>query len=120
MEDGYAALLDEEIDADRVGRSGAALFRVGAQLLGAGDVMLVEAGRLYAFATAARRGLMAFPREVGLAQMEGHRFPRQLRPLTALARLAVRDLRHSPGLEPEATPARAVALVSHKLFGTIA
>jgi len=40
--------------------------------------------------------------------------------MTALARLAARDAKQSPAIEPEATPGRAAALLSHRLFGTIA
>ena len=50
---------------------------------------------------------------------EQKRFARALRPLTAFARLAARDVQQAPTLEPEATPARAAALLSHRLFGTI-
>jgi phytoene synthase len=55
-----------------------------------------------------------------LHQLAGHRFPRRLRPLTALARLAARDVKQAPALEAEATPGRAVALLSHRLFGIVA
>nr|WP_051504229.1 hypothetical protein [Sphingomonas jaspsi] len=120
MEDGYAALLDDEIDADRVAAGGAALFRAAALLLDGDAPLLEKAGEIFAVATAARRGLMAIPADLDLRDLEGRRVPRRLRPLTALARLAARDVKHAPALEPEASPARAVALVSHKLFGTIA
>ena len=119
LEDGYATLLDEQPDSDRLGASGEALFAIGAALLGATDVKLPIAGRLHAFAKAARRGHAAFPDEIDVTGLAGHRFPRALRPLTALARLAARDFQQAPTLEPEATPARAVALLSHRLFGTI-
>ena len=119
LEDGYATLLDEQPDSDRLGASGEALFAVGATLLGATDVKLPIAGRLHAFAKAARRGHAAFPDGIDVSGLAGHRFPRALRPLTAFARLAARDLLQAPTLEPEATPARAVALLSHRLFGTI-
>lgn len=120
IEDGYVAMLDDEIDPVRVAHGGQALFRAGARLLGQDDTRLAEAATLYAYASATRRGLMAIPADIDLAAIAAHRFSRRLRPLTALARLAVRDIRHSPDLEPEATPARAVSLVSHRLFGTIA
>jgi len=120
IEEGYGALLDEHIDAERVAGSGSALFQAAATLLGGYDVKLDDAGRIFALSSAARRGLMAIPADVDLSPLQDHRFPRRLRPLTALARLAVRDVKHAPKLEAEATPARAVALVSHKLFGTIA
>ena len=38
----------------------------------------------------------------------------------ALARLAARDVKQAPAIEPEATPGRAAALLSHRLFGTVA
>ncbi|MCY7281267.1 MAG: hypothetical protein LH610_10315 [Sphingomonas bacterium] len=119
LEDGYATLLDEQPDSDRLGSSGAALFAIGAILLGANDVKLPLAGRLHAFASTARRGLAAFPDAIDVTGLAGHRFARRLRPLTAFARLAARDIGHAPMLEPEATPARAAALLSHRLFGAI-
>ena len=119
LEDGYATLLDEEPDSDRLGTGGAALFAVGATLLGTDDARLSQAGRVHAFARAARRGLAAIPDDAMPADLAGHRFARALRPLTAFARLAARDVRRAPMLEPEATPARAMALLSHRLFGTI-
>jgi phytoene synthase len=119
LEEGYAALLDEVRDEDRVGAGGAALFAIGATLLGAGDDRLGAAGRLHAFARAARRGQAAFPDEAGSLVPVNYRFPRPLRPLTAFARLAARDLKRAPVLEAEATPARAAALLAHRLFGTI-
>jgi phytoene synthase len=120
LEDGYAALLDERPDADRVGDGGAALFRCGARLLDARDEKLKEAGRIYGLAQAMRRGMMALADGTNLEALTGHRFGRSIRPLTCLARLAARDIRQAPAIEPEATPGRAVALLSHKLFGTVA
>ena len=116
LEDGYATLLDEEPDSDRIGAGGAALFAIGAKLLGADDQRLVDAGRLHAFARAARRGLAAFPEDQAVPI---DRFASALRPLTAFARLAARDVRRAPILEPEATPARAIALLAHRLTGRI-
>lgn len=119
LEDGYATLLDAHPDSDRLGAGGTALFAIGATLLGADDSKLDEAGRLHAFARAARRGLAAIPDDAGAASLAGHRFPRGLRPLTGFARLAARDIARAPTLESEATPARAAALLSHRLSGTI-
>ena len=119
LEDGFATLLDEEPDRDRLGAGGAALFAIGATLLGGDDAKLAIAGQLHAFARAARRGHAAFPDDIDATIFTGHRFPRVLRPLTAFARLAARDVSQAPKLEPEATPARAIALLSHCLFGTI-
>jgi phytoene synthase len=120
IEEGYAALLEENIDIERLGAGGEALFAAGGRVLSADDVKLPLAGRLHAHARAARRGFAAFPADAGLGALAGHRFPRALRPLTAFARLAARDVKQAPTLEPEATPARAVTLLSHRLFGTVA
>ena len=119
IEDGFAALFEEIPDQQRVGAGGAALFACGARLLGATDPHLADAGRLYALAQAHRRGALQGDLAVptGLA---GHRFSRRLRPLTVLACLAARDSKRAPAIEPEATPGRAAALLSHRLFGTIA
>jgi hypothetical protein len=103
-----------------VARRGEALFAIGARLLGAEDARLGEAGRLYGLQVGARRGFPELlPRGAALA-LAGHRFARRLRPLTALARLAARDARQGAPFEPQATPGRAAALLSHRLFGTIA
>jgi phytoene synthase len=121
LEDGWAALLDEQPDLDRVGRRGSFLFVIGAKLLGGSDPRLEAAGRQFAVGQLARQGLMApqLPREE-MKQLSGYRFPSALRPLTALARLAARDVKRAQEIEPEATPGRAVALLSHRLFGTVA
>jgi len=121
LEDGFATLLDEDPDMDRIARRGATLFQIAAKLLGGSDDRLEAAGRLYAVGQAARKGLIEprFSTEV-LQQLAGCRFPKPLRPLTALARLAARDLRHVPAIETEATPGRAAALLSHRLSGTVA
>ena len=120
LEDGWASLLDEVPDSEKVGRRGAALFGIAAKLLGSSDKRLESAGRLFALGQAMRKGLIEMHSGAEVLQgLAGHRFPKPLRPLTALARLAARDVRH-PEIEPEATPARAVALLSHRLFGTVA
>ena len=121
LEDGWATLLDEQPDAERIARHGTALFAIGAKLLGANDPKLDPAGRLYAYELVRRKRLAPVHRPMEeLHLLSGHRFPRQLRPLTALARLAARDVKQAPAIEPEATPGRAAALLSHRLFGTVA
>ena len=121
IEDGWAALLDENLDFERIGQRGVHLFAIGAKLLGASDDRLEAAGCLFACQDAAGRGLAPFydPADE-MRLLAGHRFPRRLRPLTGLARLAARDVKQAPAIEPEATPGRAVALLSHRLFGTVA
>jgi phytoene synthase len=121
LEDGWATLLDEEPDVERIGERGAKLFAIGARLLGAEDERLEAAGRLFAKEQVARKGLAAMhdPMEE-MHRLARHRFPRRLRPLTVLARLAARDFSQAPTVEPEATPGRAGALLSHRLFGRVA
>ncbi len=121
LEDGWAALLDEELDVERIAVRGERLFDIAAALLGGPDPKLSAAGRLFA-AESARRGGLAnihWPTEE-MHQLHRHRFARPLRPLTALARLAARDATRGATIEPEATPGRAMALLSHRLFGRVA
>lgn len=121
IEHGWATLLDEEPDIEFVAERGKGLFELGARLLGGADELLPVAGRLYGYNSVFRRGL--FPRHWPMEEMHQlyrHRFPRRLRPLTALARLAARDLKQGSAIEPEATPGRAAALLSHRLFGRVA
>jgi len=113
--EGWAALFDEVRDPGAIGARGEALFAVGAKLLGGDDPQLARAGRYFAISDVARRGL-APVLDVEIARL---RFKPALRPLTALARLAVRDLRHGEPFEPEATPGRALALLAHRWMGTI-
>ncbi len=122
LEDGWATLLDEIPDPERIAARGERLFALLAQLLGGSGELLDAAGRLYACETVRRRELVA---EVHssveeMRQLTGHRFPRRLRPVTALARLTARDAKQAPAIEAEATPGRATALLSHRLFGTVA
>ena len=121
LEDGWATLLDEEPDIQRIGARGAKLFKLGATLLGASDPKLDPAGRLYSVELVKRKQLAAVSYPTAeIHMLAGHRFQRRVRPLTALARLAARDVKHAPRVEPEATPGRAAALLSHRLFGIVA
>ena len=121
LEDGWATLLDEQPDVERIGQRGANLFAIAAKLLGADDAKLDAAGRLYGYELARRKQLTVVPYPTEeMHMLARHRFPRRLRPLTALAKLAARDVSQSPAVEPEATPGRAAALISHRLFGTVA
>lgn len=120
LEDGWATLLDDEPDIERVAERGDRLFAIAGQLLGGNDDRLSAAGRLYACSTAGRRGLIPWVDGAPyLSSLSGHRFSLTLRPLTALARLAARDLEQAPVVEQEATPGRAAALLAHRLFGTV-
>jgi len=120
LEDGWTALLDEQPDSERIAERGARLFKMGSKLLDASDSRLESAGRLHAYQQVVRARLIDTQYPTGeMWTLARHRFPRRLRPLTALARLAARDVKQAPGIEPEATPGRAAALLSHRLFGIV-
>ena len=119
IEGGWAVLLNEAPDLFLAEDRGEALFRIGAQLLGGDHPLIVPAGRMVAGVDFARRGYRAI--EPSRIVMGGVRFPRSLRPLTALAALAARDIRQGgPPFEAEATPGRAAALLAHRMIGTVA
>jgi phytoene synthase len=120
LEGSRAVLLDEHFDPLRLALGGERLFAFAAAILHETDEMLAAAGRLYAMGRGKRLGLELAPSSELLAGLRGHRFARRLRPLTGLARLAARDLKAGSTIEPEATPGRAAALLSHRLFGTVA
>ena len=120
LEDGWAALLDEQPDLERVRARGAKIFLVGAKLLGGEDRHVATAGELFVQAQLARKRLVCGSHELGdWSGLAGHRFERTLRPLTGLARLAARDVEAGQPLEPEATPGRAAALLLHRWFGKV-
>lgn len=112
LEDGWAAMLDTDPDPGRTVARGARLFEMASSLIGVADPMIDTAGRLYALASIGHRPLVS-------AELARHRFPRALRPLTALAALAARDAKRG-GSEPEGTPGRAWTLLRHRLTGRIA
>ena len=117
LQGGWAALLEEEVEAAPVAERGALLFGIGADLLGS-DADVGDAGALYALASAARRGLpdLFEPARACLRRLSHRRFPRKVRPLTMLARAAARDLVRE---EPEGSRARAAAMLAHRWSGRI-
>lgn len=119
LADGWLTLLEEAPDVERISEGGARLFAIAATLLGASDPLIETAGRLYRHEDVARRGLLSahWPMDE-LCPLAGHRFPKRLRPLTALAALAARDSRRAD-LEPEGTPGRALALITHRITGRL-
>ena len=121
LEDGWATLLEEQVEPQRIADRGAALFRLGGRLLGTDDEKLGDAGALAALVSVGRRGrpdLLAYAGDHERPLVR-HRFTRRLRPLTALARLAVRDLRSGPPFEPEGTPPRVAAMLRHRWSGIV-
>ena len=119
IEDGLAALLDEEVDAARVAERGSLLFAAGARLLGMDEARVRNAGALYALVSVGRRGVPELIEEAKARGIDRHRFPKLLRPLTGLARLAVRDLKHGPPFEEEGSPPRLAAVLRHGWSGRL-
>ena len=121
LEDGWASLLDEAVEPARVAARGARLFRLGARLLGREHEEVAEAGALYALVSVGRRGVPELLEPAGeqAKSVTRHPFPRALRPLTALARLAARDLRHGPPFEQEGSPPRLAAMLRHRWSGRV-
>lgn len=121
LEEGWATLLEPQPDIEQIGNRGAALFGLASRVLGETDPLIDAAARLYACESVRRRGLAAVHSPIDeLNRLAGRRIPRKLRPLTALAKLAARDARRGPLLEPEGTPGRAWSLIAHRLTGRIA
>lgn len=121
LEDGWATLLEEDVDAARVAERGIQLFRLAARLLGADEARTGDAGALYALVSIGRRGVpeLLDKAETYAPALARQRFPRPLRPLTGLARLAVRDLRRGASFEIEGSPPRLAAMLRHRLTGRI-
>jgi phytoene synthase len=118
LEAGWSTLLDADFDSGLIAARGALLFAIGGKLLGSKDPKLGEAGAFYALASVGRRGVPELfePARERLEQLRGHRFDKQARPLTMLARASARDLdRH----EPEGCRGRAAAMVAHRWSGRI-
>ena len=122
LEEGWAALLQPEPDPARVAERGSRLFRIGGKLLRSEDPRLDEAGALYARVFVARRGfdeLLHVEDASEAIRVSRHRFARSLRPLTALARLAILDFRHGIPFDPEGTPPRLAAMLRHQWTGIV-
>ena len=121
LEDGWAALLEEDVEAARVAERGIQLFRLAARLLGTDEALIGEAGALYALVSVGRRGVPELLNKAGTYApvLVRQRFPRPLRPLTGLARLAVRDLKRGAPFEIEGSPPRLAAMLRHRLTGRI-
>lgn len=102
------------------------LFGLAARLLGGGSQEVQSAGGLWALVDVARHCSDASSRALLLRQAvsisEGllrYRMPGRLRPLTALAAVAVRDCMRGEPFEREGSPWRAAAMLRHRLTGRI-
>jgi phytoene synthase len=102
------------------------LFGLGVRILGASDPRIQGAGGLWTLVDAARHCSDAASRTMLMEQartfargLGGARFVARLRPLTMLAALAIRDCGRSEPFEPEGTPARAAAMLRHRLTGRL-
>ncbi|MGE5563606.1 MAG: hypothetical protein ACM3ZV_09910 [Bacillota bacterium] len=102
------------------------LFGLGARVLGAPGEQIQAAGGLWALVDVARHCSDAASREMLLRQarkfaksLGGARFPRAVRPLSMMAALAIRDCRRGEPFEAEGTPARAAAMLRHRLSGRL-
>lgn len=105
---------------------GRTLFWLGASLLGRSGEAIQGAGGIWALVDAARHCSDAQSRAMLLSQartfsrgLANARFDWGLRPLSMLAVLAVRDLRHGEPFEPEGTPARAATMLRHRFSGRL-
>lgn len=121
LEGGWATLLDEEVNSTRVAERGTLLFALAARLLGAADEKLNDAGALYALVSVGRRGVPQLIEDASAParQLAWHRFPRALRPLTALARVAERDRKRGAQFELEGSPPRLAAMLRHRWSGVV-
>jgi 15-cis-phytoene synthase len=113
IESGWAELLAERPDPENVLERGVKLFALAARLLGTSSAALPSAGRLFVAGSLQQRSL-GVPGAFVVTDLP--RFSRRLRPLTALAALAKRDLSRE---EPEGAPGRAWTLLKHRLTGRI-
>jgi phytoene synthase len=112
LEDAWSVLLEQSPVAERALDGGARIFVLAGRLIASKPTnSLAPAGRLYAAGRLRRLGLAP---EGSWVVTPERAVPSRFRRLTGLASLAKRDLQ---GFEPEATAARAWALLKHRLTG---
>jgi 15-cis-phytoene synthase len=130
LEGGWLRLFDPFPWTAEVGEAiwfrGNLLVGLGARLLRQQDARIEGAGGLWALADAARHCSDAASRAMLLKQarafaqgLSGAKFVVALRPLSALAALAIRDCRRGEPFEPEGTPGRAAAMLRHRFTGRL-
>jgi phytoene synthase len=130
LEGGWLRLFDPFPWTAEVGEAiwlrGYLLFGTGARLLAKPDERIQAAGGLWALVDAARHCSDPDSRAMLLGQartvargLGGAPIARPLRPLSMLAALAIRDCRIGEPFEVEGTPARALAMLRHRLSGRL-
>jgi phytoene synthase len=130
LERGWLSLFDpfpwDVGTSEMIWFRGRRLFATSAQLLARTSDAIEEAGGLWALVDVARNCSDAQSRTMLLSQartfarrLSGNRFPVALRPLSALAALAVRDVARGEPFETESAPGRAAAMLRHRLSGRI-
>lgn len=129
LEEGWSVLLGEHAlsaeELDAYARRGALLFRYTARLLGADAAPAVErGGETWALVDLARHSgepdatAALEAARARLPESEAFRWPRALRPLGMLARLAARDAARGIGaLEPPGAPKRMLQMLAHRFSG---
>jgi len=126
IEDGWAALIDGEPDADAIGRHGRErgrnLFSMAAILLGSDDPRLATAGEVWALTDLGFRHSDAKVRETALAcarklaaDLPPGRWARAARPLAALFVLARRDA--TAATRAQGRPDRMLRMLALRLTG---
>jgi phytoene synthase len=131
LEDGWLRLFDPfpwgAETSEAIWFRGNLLFGLGAKVLAVNDPPIQAAGGLWALTDAARHCSDASSRALLLDQartfargLGGEKFPTALRPLSALAAVAIRDCRRGEPFEAEGTPGRAAAMLRHRFTGGLA
>jgi phytoene synthase len=130
LEPGWLRLFDAfpwgQETSEAIWLRGNLLFGLAARVLGSPGEQIQAAGGLWALVDVARHCTDPASREMLMrqargfaAKLGGKRFDRRLRPLSALAALALRDCRRGEPFEREGAPARAAAMLRHRLSGKL-
>jgi phytoene synthase len=126
IEDGWAALIDGDADAEAIARHGRErgrnLFAAGAVVLGADAARLAGAGEIWALVDLGYRHSDARVRATALAQADQliarqshERWPKAVRPLAALYALATGDARAKK--RAQGSPRRVLRMLALRLTG---
>jgi phytoene synthase len=126
IEDGWAALIDGDADADSIARHGRErgrnLFVSAASILRADTTRLGGAGEIWALVDLGYRHSDARVRATALAQanqmiagLSRERWPKAARPLAALLTLAIRDARTDKRMQ--GSPGRLLRMLALRLTG---